>query len=305
MKNSFSILAAALVLVSCSDRELAAIDDRLADNEHALVQLAERITTVEQTVLQLNSDIRSLVVLRGGVTISGIEGNDAAGWTMTTGDGRTVVIPPQGSKGNAPVISLDDDGCWMVDYGNGPAYILDRNGNKVSQAGKGADGRDADSSPVLGVTGDGYWKVSNDSGATWELLADVDGNPVPVAVEIGETLFSSVKVEGNNVRIVVKNGASFAIPLVRNFICAISGVLPVESFTSGQTREFALRLEGVLELFVTCPEGWTAGVSDTTLRITAPAASKVYFDTEEYVAVYAVSTDGHSAAASMKVAITE
>ena len=305
MKRTILILASALVLVCCTDAGLATIDGRLSEGEQSLQQLTGRITTVEQTLLQINSDIRSLTVLRGGVTINSVEGGDESGWTLKLGDGTTVTVPPQGPKGNAPVISLDEEGFWMVDYGDGPVYILDVNGDKVSHVGYGESGSDAAFSPLLGVNEDGNWQVSYDGGATWDLLPDSAGNTVKAEVEIAETLFESVVTGEKSVTFTLKNGESFTLPLVVNFICSIQGASEVQNFASGQSRDFEVELEGVLQLFVTFPDGWSAKLAGTTLSVTAPAVTKVYFDSSESVALYAVSTDGHSAISSMKVAISE
>lgn len=300
------IVAAALALASCTDKDLTTIDGRLSSDEQALQQLGDRISSVEKTLLQINTDIRSLLLLRGGIIVNSLVGDDASGWVLTLGDGRKVTIPPQGPKGNAPVISMDDEGYWMVDYGNGPFYILDQDGHKVLNSGKGVPGRDADYSPILGVDDDGCWKISYDGGKTWQPLTDPDGKPVPTEIEIGETLFQSVSVVGNSVTFTLKGGETFTLPLVKNFLCAIQGADGVQQFAAGQTRDYTVQSEGVLETFVTCPSGWAAVLNGSTLSVTAAsAATKVYFDTEEYVALYAVSADGRSIVSSMKVAISE
>jgi len=305
MKKTTFLLAACLLAASCTDGSLTALDNRLSDDETALQTLGDRISGIEATMLQINTDVRSILVLRGALTVSKAEGSDADGWTLTFGDGRIVTVPPQGPKGNAPVISMDADGYWMAEYGKGAAYILDVNGNKVNQLGKGPAGRDADCSPILGVTEDGYWKISYDGGEIWMPLLDPDGSPVPTRIEIGETLFSSVKVLDGKVKMILKSGENFELPLVKNFICSIQGASSIEQFTSGQTKDYTLLMDGILDLAVTCPNGWKAVVSGTTLSVTAPVITKVYFDSEEYVSIYAISTDGHSVVSSMKVAITE
>jgi len=306
MKKIILLIATAcLATVSCTDDALTALDGRLTDSEKELQALGERISTVEQTLLQLNTDIRSLLFLSGGITVNKAEGNDTDGWMLTLGDGRKVTIPPQGPKGNAPVISQDDEGYWMVNYGDGPAYILDNNGNKVNQAGKGDNGHDAEFSPILGVTEDGYWQISYDGGIIWSLLLDVNGEFVPTKIEVGETLFQSVDVKDYEVTMTLKSGESFTLPLVKNFMCAIQGVTGIEQFSAGQTKEYTVQMEGIIELFVTGPNEWSTVLSGNTLSVTAPSATKVYFDTDEYVSIYAVSVDGHSVISSMKVAITE
>lgn len=305
MKRLLYIFAVATVVLSCSDKRLEEIDRRISEDEKALSELGERISTLEQTMLQINSDMRSLLILRGGVVISSVTGSDQAGWTLTLADGTTITIPPQGPKGNAPVFSLDEDGYWMVDYGQGAVYVLDQDGNKVSSIGVGQSGKDATSSPILSVSADGIWLVSYDNGETWEELLDTDGKPVPTTVEIGETLFQGVDVQGDSVTITIKTGEALTIPLVKHFLCSIEGTSGVEAFDPGQTRQFTVKMEGIAQLFVTCPDAWTVSLEGTVLSVTAPVQTKLYFDSEEYLAMYAVSISGHSTVASMKLTLNQ
>lgn len=294
------LTAALLAMASCSDKDLTAIDGRLSDSEKALQALSDRITTVEQTLLQINTDIRTLMILKGGKVVNKVEGSETAGWTLTLGDGRVVTIPPKGPEGNAPVIAIDGDGYWTVDYGNGPVFVLDPEGKKVPNYGTGLPGSDA-IGPMVGVDKDGFWKISYDEGQTWTLLLDGEGQPVPTEMKVGETLFESAEVVGSSVEIVVKNGETLVLPLVSNFLFSIRGVDSAQTFTPGQTREYALDMEGILQAVVTTPNGWSSSIEESTLKVTAAASTKVSFDSESCVAVYAVSMDGHSVITGFEV----
>jgi len=305
MRKTILFLSACIALASCTDESLNRIDSRLDEGEQAVQKLGDRIYDAEQALLQINTDIRTLLVLRGGVTVNDIQGSDSQGWVLTLGDGRQVTVPPQGPQGNAPVVSMDEDGFWMIDYGSGPVYILDQEGNKVNQEGKGDPGRDAEYAPTLGVTEEGYWQVSYDGGDVWIPLLDVNGNPVPTLIKEGETIFDSVQVDDITVTFKLTNGETFTLPLVLNFLCSIQGASELETFAPGQTKEYTVQMEGISSIVVTAPNGWSTAFSGTTLSVTAPDVTKVYFDSEKYVSIYAISVDGHSVITSIKVAIAQ
>ena len=123
------------LLASCSD---------LSDIEKRVESLESRVQALETQIGILNTNVAAVQKLAEGGTISSVEEKDGV-YTITLSNGEKIVLK-QGSTGiaNAPVVSIDADGYWTVDYGNGPEHIL-VNGDKVKAVGK--DGL----TPIFGV----------------------------------------------------------------------------------------------------------------------------------------------------------
>ena len=129
MKTITRILATvaliAGVFTACSD---------LDDLEKKVDALESRVTALEKLLPGLNENIASLQALMSGGTINSATQKDGV-WTLVLSNGETLTLT-QGSigVGNAPVMSVDKEGYWMVDYGKGAEYVL-MNGNKVKAVG--------------------------------------------------------------------------------------------------------------------------------------------------------------------------
>lgn len=311
MKNRLLLTIFALgvlaIFAGCSDVSLDSIENRLDENEAAIRDLNTQISNAEQAILQLNKDIKTFQTLKGGVIISRISGSSSSGWTLMLSDGTTLTIPAQGESGNAPVLTLDDEGYWMIDYGDGAQYVLDVNGNKCSAIGKGNSGEDG-VTPMIGVDTDGFWQMSLDGGQTWVPVTDASGEKVSAIIHEVESLFDDVVIGETSILFILKNGTRFSVPLCRGFLCTIEGADAVQEFTSGQVREFAVTLEGVVSWIVTGPSGWKVKLSGNMLSVTAPVSTKAsdeLFDTDRNVAIYAVSADGRGTIAKIEVSISE
>ena len=155
MKISRYILAFSAVgllcgATACSD--LSEVNDRLD-------VLEGKVQVLETVIPALNQNIEALQALAGGGTINKVEEKEGV-YTITLSNGETLTIN-QGAIGvaNPPVMSLDKDGYWMVNYGSGAEYLL-VDGQKVNATG------DNGVTPVFGVDADGYWTVSYDGGKT-------------------------------------------------------------------------------------------------------------------------------------------
>lgn len=305
----FSILVLTILagFTACTDASLDSISNRLDEDEAALRDLNSQISQVEQAILQLNNDIKTFQTLNGGIVVSKISGSASAGWTLQLSNGTALTIPAQGESGNAPVLTIDEEGYWMIDYGDGARYVLDINGNKFSAIGKGNPGEDG-VTPLIGVDADGFWQMSLDGGQTWIPVKDASGEKVSAIIHEVESLFDDVIIGETSIRFIMKNGTEFSVPFSKGLLCAIDGADSVQEFTYGQVREFAVTLEGVVSWIVAGPSGWKVILSGNMLTVTAPVSTKAseeMFDTEKNVAIYAVSADGRSTIAKIEVSLSE
>ena len=279
------------LLASCSD---------LSDIEKRVESLESRVQALETQIGILNTNVAAVQKLAEGGTISSVEEKDGV-YTITLSNGEKIVLK-QGSTGiaNAPVVSIDADGYWTVDYGNGPEHIL-VNGEKVKAVGK--DGL----TPIFGVDADGYWTVSYD-GKTFTQVKDANGNPVKAIPEGSseDKWFNSVSVDGDKLVVVLKDGSTYSLPIVKDFKCAIQNAESEIVFNYGETKSFTVEMVGVATAMVTAPEGWAAVLDETTLSVTAPAQTKaVLADSKTDVCILAISNSGFSTIAKVKVSLND
>lgn len=283
--------ALACLLASCSD---------LSDIEKRVESLESRVQALETQIGILNTNVAAVQKLAEGGTISSVEEKDGV-YTITLSNGEKIVLK-QGSTGiaNAPVVSIDADGYWTVDYGNGPEHIL-VNGEKVKAVGK--DGL----TPIFGVDTQGYWTVSYD-GKTFTQVKDANGNPVKAIPDGGvqDKWFNSVSVDGDKLVVVLKDGSTYSLPIIKDFKCAIQNAESEIVFNYGETKSFTVEMVGVATAMVTAPEGWAAVLDGTTLSVTAPAQTKaVLANSKTDVCILAISNSGFSTIAKVKVSLDD
>lgn len=283
--------ALACLLASCSD---------LSDIEKRVESLESRVQALETQIGILNTNVAAVQKLAEGGTISSVEEKDGV-YTITLSNGEKIILK-QGSTGiaNAPVVSIDADGYWTVDYGNGPEHIL-VNGQKVKAVGK--DGL----TPIFGVDTQGYWTVSYD-GKTFTQVKDANGNPVKAIPEGSseDKWFNNVSVDGDKLVVVLKDGSTYSLPIVKDFKCAIQNAESEIVFNYGETKSFTVEMVGVATSMVTAPEGWAAVLDETTLSVTAPAQTKaVLANSKTDVCILAISNSGFSTIAKVKVSLND
>ena len=294
----FTFISASALLVaasSCSD--LSGIEGRLDSVEG-------RVTALETQIGGINDNIKALQTLAGGATINSVTEKDGV-YTIVLSDGKTLTLN-QGSisAAKAPIMSIDADGYWKVDYqdGKGEQFVLS-GGEKVKAC--GSDGV----TPQFGVDASGYWTVSYDGGKTFAQVKDAAGNPVKATPESGapvqaDSYFNSVTYADGVLKLVLKNGTELSVPVISNFLFSIKAE-GEQSFTSGETKEFEVESKGVVSTMITAPQGWKAQLSDTKLSITAPVATKaILADTDTDVAVLAVSAQGFSVISKVSVKLS-
>lgn len=294
MKISHYIFALSAVgllwgATACSD--LSEVNDRLD-------VLEGKVQVLESVIPALNANIEALQALAGGGTINKVEQKDGV-YTITLSNGETLTIN-QGSVGvaNAPVMSLDKDGYWMVDYGNGAEYLL-VNGQKVNATG------DNGITPVFGVDAEGYWTVSYDGGKTYEQVLGADKKPVPAIPQEGaDQYFADVVYDGKTFTIELKDGQKITLPVVPSFYFTIE-VEGEQVLQAGETKIYPVKSEGVVSAAVVAkPAGVEVSLDDKSLTVRALAATKaVAADSRKDIAVLALSAEGFATIAKMQVSV--
>lgn len=255
------------MFVGCND--MAEIVERV-DN------LENRVTILESRISSLNSNIEALQVLSGETVINSVEKDEDTGtYTITLSNNEKLTIT-QGSMSATPVLSINADGYWTVDYndGNG-ARLLD--GRQIPATGK--DGV----TPKFNVDKDNFWIVSYDNGKTFIQVLDETGNPVSAVPEdgsvAGDSFFSEVAADNESgiFTLTLHDGKEIVLPIVPDFMCAIENNGGIQIFKGGETRTWNMLLKGVTvdDCIVSAPEGWVAFVSEDILSVTAPEQEAV------------------------------
>ena len=300
MKTIARIFASAAIITGT----IAACSD-LNDLAQRVESLESRVTALEKVIPSLNENIEALQALMSAGTINSASEKDGI-WTITLSSGEEISLT-QGSigVGNAPVMSVDKDGYWMVDYGQGAQYIL--NGEQKIMA-LGTDGQ----TPKFGVDAEGFWTISYDEGKTFQQVKGADNKPVSAlpSGEVQDPYFEEVKIVDGILTVTLRGGETVTVPVVAGFLCAIEAN-GTQAFASGETKPFNVTMKGVKSTMITVPAGWAAVLSEpvdekATLTVTAPVLSKaVIADSNTDISILAFSTQGYAAIAKLEVLLTD
>lgn len=294
MKKIFSYILpmfAALSFASCSD---------LSSLENRVDSLESRVEALEKGVNKINERVEAVQKLVEGGTVSNVVEKDGV-YTITFADGKTITLN-QGSVGvaNPPVMTVDGEGYWMVDYGKGPEYVL--SGNQKIKA-IGTDGV----TPIFGVDAESYWTVSYNGGQSYEQVKDVNGNPVKAVPDGGaveDKWFNSVSNTGTYLNVELKDGRVCKLPIDIGFSCVIDETAKLVYFAPGEKKTFNLKMTSVASLMVTAPQGWTASVESAVLSVTAPLLTKaISADSKTDVCILAFSSNNLSSISKLRVAL--
>lgn len=292
----------------------------LADGQQIQVPTWAAHQALEQKVNQMNTNIEAiqtiLTALQNNDYVTGVtkiyEGGKEIGYTINFSKSGSVTIyhgkdgqngtngsngtdgtsgaPGQdGKDGHTPVISVkqDTDGIWYWTVDG--EWLLDTTGNKVKAVGtdgqdgangsngtNGANGKDG-VTPKLKVE-NGYWYVSYDNGQTWESepLGQATGDQGPQ----GDSLFSNISQDSDNVYLTLSNGEVITIPLSQKPVFDIPSEYKSLVFEYSENKKIPIAVLQSLDLSIHKPAGWKVVIEDNTqISITAPSIDD--FDAEK------------------------
>ena len=294
MKKFISILAALAICTAytgCDDT------DCLWD---AYRDLDDRVSALEQSVTDVNSDIAALQklvqALQEKVTVDSVTPT-ASGYTIRFSDGTTAEIS-NGVSATIPDISVaqDTDGLyyWTLDG----EWMTDAAGAKVRASALDGDNGEDGITPQIRINEQTKeWEYSVDNGQTWTSTGVVaegkSGNG-------GDSFFSDVDTSNDDYVVFrLASGGEIVIPRTVDFKFEIE-CEDVNWFVAGETRVFSVTMSRVDDYIVSKPEGWGVSFDGAELSVTAPAKIAAA-DTEGDIAFMAVSTGGSSKIVRMTV----
>lgn len=296
-----ALLFGGMTLFACTD--LSGLEERVDS-------LDSRITALETQIESLNKNISTITALVNESTfITNVERTEN-GFSITMSDSEVYTIE-NGKTGDTPVITIDEDGYWMAQYGdNEPQYIT------VDGTADGEKILATATAPLFRVSAKGYWEVSTDGGEIYSTVYLEDGTTPAQAIgqpgepgEQGDSFFKDVSYneEDGILSLTLADGKTYSFTVTSDFACEIEGVTYAEAeiFQPGASREFKVIYKGIDDVYLTVPQGWSATLegeeSPAILTVTPPAAkTKISADSQSDVVVHAVSGD-RSIFAKMKV----
>ena len=296
-----ALLLGGAVIFACTD--LSGIEERVDS-------LDSRITALETQIESLNKNISTITALVNESTFITKVDRTENGFTITMSDSEVYTIE-NGKTGDTPVITIDEDGYWMAQYGdNEPQYIT------VDGTADGEKILATATAPLFRVSAEGYWEVSTDGGEIYSTVYLENGTTPAQAIgqpgepgEQGDSFFKDVSYneEDGILSLTLADGKTYSFTVTSDFACEIESVTYAEAeiFQPGTSREFKVIYKGIDDVYLTVPQGWSATLegeeSPAILTVTPPAAkTKISADSQSDVVVHAVSGD-RSIFAKMKV----
>ena len=273
MNHYFKNLIKCTATIFCGASMFACAD--LNELEDRVDSLDSRITALENQMENLQGNIYAVnAMFNEQIFITAIEpGSSADEYVLTMSDGEKYTIK-QGKVGNTPQIAVDEDGYWIVNYGDGYQRITTVGGEKM----------EVSSVPQFRVSDEGYWEISTDDGKSWETVTYTDGTtPVP-AVGDGGDFFQDIAYdeETGELSITLSDGNTYTFTVSTDFVCQIVTDEDPVQFSPGSTRTFDVTMRGVQTVYIVKPDGWNVSLEgedaadpDTeitaTLTVEAPA----------------------------------
>lgn len=223
----------------------------LDDLKDDMNNLKDRVTLIEEQVKLLNDNLAVIgyILDPQNKTVSKVETVTEGGvekYIITLSDDRqlSLVIGKEGTV-NEPEITIGEDGKWYI------------NGNPTGIVAVGEDGKNGEGYPEFRVE-NGNWQVRFGDGA-WTNVPGGEG--IAGGSSLGDQIFESAKVDGNNFVVTLKDGSIHTLPIVATLVCVIDkSALDDEGFlviNKGERAIIPVKIEGENSQ-VTCPQGWRA-----------------------------------------------
>jgi len=283
-------------LTSCSDDH-----DDLWDS---IDDLDDRVTTLEQSVKDANTDIDAIstivAAIRQQVTVTSVT-QTANGYEIKFSDGKTAVITNGTNGTNAPVIGVKagDDGLyyWTLD---GELMLAD--GKPVCASGtKGDTGTGGAPAVAPQINIDPttkMWEISTDGGVTWQSTGIVaegtDGDSFFRGVDTSNPAYVVFTLaDGTEIKLDRYDGTAPKF--------AINDCDGIQEFLCGTSRDYNVETANIADYSISKPDGWTVKYAGSTLTVTAPVKENTFAEKEGTIAINTVSENGKALIAKIQV----
>ena len=195
--------------VACQEYDLTSIWDKL--NEHEA-----RIEELETLCRRLNTNVESLqsivAVLQSNDHVTDIvkimENGVEVGYSITFAKSGTVTLY-HGANAAAPTIGVKKTASGEYYWTINGEWLTDENGSMISAT--VLDPSAGYITPQFRVADD-IWYISYDNGNTWRISGDYDSE----SEYEGDSLFKSVKYDGEYVCFTLADDSKIVIPIIKN-----------------------------------------------------------------------------------------
>ena len=178
--------------------------------------LDKRVTAIENQLKSINANISSLSTLINTLEnrryVLGIS-ELADGYNITFSDGSKLSIKDgdNGADGKAaPILNVqffNGRYYWTQTVDNVTSWLIDDIGNMIPASGTEAI------TPLMKIDSDGFWIVSYNNGKNYSRILDEYGNFVKATGDDGDSIFASVDITNDELRIVLTDGTEIIIPI--------------------------------------------------------------------------------------------
>ncbi|MCM1503356.1 MAG: DUF4955 domain-containing protein [Bacteroidales bacterium] len=253
--------------------------------------IASRVEALEDAVGAVNSNTIALKALFGPkILVTGIVSNDT-GYEVSLSDGTVVnIIDGAGIVPAVPVVSVDDEGYWIISTDGGVTFIRIEDADMALLP--------SGHTPLLKVDTDGYWLISTDGGESWDFVYDENGKKQsaddPVAVKGDNSVFANVRYDADDSRVtfVLKNGLSLTLDVVGDFYVDIAGWHDGVRIYRNESVQYPVQYVDVSSVVVyDAPAGWEVVFDDEKMSISPSADTP---SGEYSITLFVVSGDGYA-----------
>jgi hypothetical protein len=269
--KKFNLFKTVLLISGLMYFNSCSFDDK--DLWNSISDLEQRVETLEEKVTRLNTeigDIQTIVnALNNGKVITSVVESDE-GYTITFNDGNTITVRHGASGANAPIIGVDVfEGVyyWTITANGTSTWLTDKQGAKLPVTGVNK----------IAVDAEGYWTTNG------ERITDASGDPV----KAGDSLFSSVTQDDNNVTFTLTDGSTFVIPKAGSLSLTIDCGAQLY-LLYGESKEYTVTSSGVESYSISKPDGWKASIQNGKFLVTAPSLSNSFAEQNGVISIVAI-----------------
>ena len=281
---SFIYIALFVALYSCDER-----DDLRSDID----DLKERVTNLEASIEQMNTDINNYQqMVAGSILVMGYSQDELGNYTVELSNGETInVYSGKADMNDMPLFSINAAGNWAYTINGVTAELLVNNQPVSAIPETGAAGV----TPKMKVDANGFWLISLDNGSTWNKLGNnqiADGTKVSLSAS---SVFSDVAVDEATGKItftIRADNSVVTIPIYGQDFYLNIQFEGTATFGLKQVQEFVVEQANV-ETAVIENQTWGIKLDETKLTVTAPSVNPRGEEYEDVIHIKIFSKEGY------------
>lgn len=201
-KILFQALAAAMLVVSCSEYDDSSLWKQVDEAQKQIAELTASLT-------ELESQIGLLSAAKNGGLITSIQENTDGGFTIkyTTSDGKeaTAIIAGKDDIKSVDIIGTKEENgvlYWTITVGGKTTILTDNDGAKIPVAGR---------TPSFTTDKDGYWMANG------SYILDSKGDKIKSSGHKASLIAGAEKNEDGSVTLTLADGSKFTVDTAESF----------------------------------------------------------------------------------------